>query len=916
MPSASNGNRKTGDRKKVATYCSQCPVGPDLLTVEVVDGVATMIEPNFTVRGLHPADGKICVKPYGLIQKLYSPHRILKPVKRTNPKKGRDEDPGWAEISWEEALDTIAAKLRGIRGNFTDSDGNPRLAFTIGGAGTPLRYMGAFPAFLAAWGGPIDRSLGAGGTVTCVHAEHLYGELWHRAFTVVADTPSCNYIVSFGYNLNASGGVPSVRRHADARARGMKHVQIEPHLSVTGATSAEWIPIRPKTDSAFLFAMVHVLVHEHRIDELDVDFLKHRTAAPYLVAPNGYYLRDSVGLKPLLWDLEQDKAVPYDTSDIDPALTGSFVASGVERGADGQSWPHDCLVARTAHQALIDHVAPCTPEWASSICDVPAATIRRIANQFLEEACIGETTEVSGQELPFRPVAVLLGKGVNNGWGAYECVWARTVLQTLVGALEVPGGLLGSMSWLVGPNFDRMASCLPGEDGFMAHPILPTDKENWKAQPEVRHAHSTLAPLTGSGPYAQAVGSSTFAWLRMQGRAAETWARPRPPDVWIVYRCNPLMSNSDTGRLAESVAAFPFQVSFAYTHDETSHFADILLPDCTDLEATQLIRVGGTGSREQYWEAEGWVLRQPVVKPRGEAREFEWIATELAKRVGLLADFNHAINTGACGIPLRTERYDFSLEVNKEHSAEEVWDCICRAASNDLTGGQASDGLAYYKQHGFRVRPFPKINWYLYPRMVAQGLRFELPYQERLHRVGQQLANRLHETGVGWWDKQLAEYEPLPHFKDLNRLWEEAMERNYHVRASDFPFWGLTSRSMQYSWGGNVGIQLMKEMADNVVGHGGVQLNAQKARELGIKDDDLIEVVSPIGRTSGRAIVREGMRPDVIVMIGQFGHWKTPYAKDLNAPGLNSLVPMHMDFLDGGGSTNDTTKVNVRRLGS
>src|ERR1051326_4163514 len=126
---------------KISTYCYQCVNGPDLLTVEVADGVAAQVEPNFAVRGMHPADGKICVKPYGLLQKLYSPHRILKPLKRTNPRKGRNEDPGWAEVSWEEALDTIAAKLRPLREAPRDADGNPRVAFTIGGAGTPLRYM-------------------------------------------------------------------------------------------------------------------------------------------------------------------------------------------------------------------------------------------------------------------------------------------------------------------------------------------------------------------------------------------------------------------------------------------------------------------------------------------------------------------------------------------------------------------------------------------------------------------------------------------------------------------------------------------------------------------------------------------------------------------------------------------------------
>lgn len=900
--------------QRVSTYCYQCINGPDLLTVDVVDGVATEVEPNFAVRGMHPADGKVCVKPYGLLQKLYNPHRILKPLKRTNPRKGRDEDPGWVEIGWKEALDLVAEKLRPLQGNFRDVHGNPRLAFTIGGAGTPLRYMASFPALFRAWGGPVDQSLGAGGTVSCYHSEHLYGELWHRAFTVSPDTPLCNYIVSFGNNINASGGVTSVRRQADARARGMRRVQIEPHLTVTGATSSEWVPIRPKTDSAFLYAMLHVLLCEHKIEDLDVGFLKDRTAAPYLVAPNGYFLRRPSDGKPLVWDLNSGAAVAYDAPGINPALTGEFRASGLERGADAESWTHELAMVRPAHQLLIEHVRRFSPEWASATCDVPAKTIRRVAEDFLAEARIGATIDIDGQTLPLRPVAVMLGKAVNNGWGAYECVWARTVLQLLVGALEVPGGLIGSATRIVGPEGDRLASCTPGEDGFMPFPFLPTDKEHWAALSDSRHGHTTLAPMTGSGPIAQSLGSTTFAWMRMQGRAAETWERPSPPDVWFVYRCNPLISNVELGRLAETIATFPFQVSFAYTHDETSHFADLLLPDCTDLESLQLIRVGGTESFEQFWEAQGWVLRQPVVSPRGEARSFDWIATELASRLGLLQQFNEAINAGACGLPLKTDTYDFSLDPNLPHDSETIWNAMCRAASHEVTGGKETDGLDYYRTHGLRTRPFSKINWYLYPRMVSQNLRFELPYQERVWRVGRELANRLHEGGINWWDRQLGEYETLPHYKDLNGLWDEVLERNFSVRAADFPFWVLTSRSMQYAWGGNAGIQLMKEVAGNVSGHDGIQLNRGRARELGIAEGDLVEVTSPIGSVTGRAILREGVRPDVVVMMGQFGHWKTPYARDFKVPSLNGLVPMHVDLLDGGGSTIDATKVRIRRV--
>src|SRR3990170_7299840 len=234
-----------------------------LLKVPVEDGVAVGVEPNVDFKDEHPAGGRVCVKAYGLIQKLYNPNRIKAPMKRTNPKKGRDEDPRWAEIGWDEALDLLAGKLNAIRERgFLDEQGFPRLAATFGSGGIAPAYLGTFPAFLSSWG-PVDQGIGSGQGVKCYHSEHLYGEFWHRAFTVAADLPRCDYVLSFGYNGDASGGVTGAFRHAEARARGVTWVQIEPHLSVTGAQAAQWIPIKPKTDAAVLFALIHVLLLEH-----------------------------------------------------------------------------------------------------------------------------------------------------------------------------------------------------------------------------------------------------------------------------------------------------------------------------------------------------------------------------------------------------------------------------------------------------------------------------------------------------------------------------------------------------------------------------------------------------------------------------------------------------------------------------
>ena len=906
-PSADSGTRK------VATYCYQCVAGPDLLTVKVVNDVAVGIEPNYAARDVHPAEGKVCVKAYGLIEKAYSPHRILTPMKRTNPKKGKSEDPGFVPISWDEAMSLIADKLNGIRAKgLLDESGYPRLAASFGGAGTATQYMGTLPAFLSAWG-PIDFGFGSGQGVKCYHSEHLYGEFFHRGYVIMPDTPRCDYIISCGQNTEASGGVCSAYRHAEARIRGCKKVQVEPHLSITGAKADEWLPIRPKTDAAFLFALINVLVHEADRRRLDLDFLRDRTSCPYLVGPQGWYLRDPSCGKPLMWDSLTDGPVPYDQAGAVPLLDGRFTLSeALEVGPDDQRWTHRQVTGTTAFTMMAEHFAGFTPDWAGEVCDVPAARIRKIANDYLDAACVGQTIDIEGQTLPFRPVAVVLGKTVNNGWGGAECCWARTMLAALVGALEVPGGTIGTTIRINRPVQNRLDSVVPGEDGFMFYPFNPTDRDSWIKTPTIRNAFRTLVPLVGNSSWSPALGPTHFSWMFLED-TPEHLPRATFPEMLIVYRTNPVNSFWDTERLGDILARFPFTVCFAYTLDETNHFADILLPDRTDLEAMQLIRIGGTKFQEQFWDCQGFALRTPSVPARGEARDFTDIAGELAERTGLLENYNKALNRGSGGVPLSGKGWDFRLAEDRRHSVEEVWDAHCRAASAELTDGRESQGLDWWRQNGFRTRPFSVLNWFLTPNMAAKGLRYEIPYQERLTRIGRQLGNRLAEQGITWWDRQLQEYQPLPSWHDVPKFWED------HVvemggRPEDYPFWVVTSRSMQYAWGSNAHIPLMREVSLNVKGHDGVVMNPQAAARLGLAEGDRIEIRSVVNKTTGRVVLRQGIRPDTLLMTAQFDHWATPVAKDFDTPSMNKLTAMAMSLTDATGSGADIARVAIRKI--
>jgi phenylacetyl-CoA:acceptor oxidoreductase len=902
--------------KKVPTYCYNCVAGPDFMNVKVVDGVATEVEPNFAAEDVHPARGRVCVKAYGLVQKTYNPHRILQPMKRTNPKKARNEDPGFVPISWDEALDMLSQKLVSVRAKgLLDESNLPRVAASFGHGGTPAMYMGTFPAFLAAWG-PIDFSFGSGQGVKCVHSEHLYGEFWHRAFTVAADTPSTRYVISIGANVESSGGPCAVTRHADARVRGYKRVQVEPHLSVTGACSAEWVPIRPKTDPAFMFALIHVLVCEHDVAHLDVPFLRDRSSSPYLVGPDGLYLRDADSAKPLLWDTVTNRAVPFDTPDAVPALTGRYKVSGaVTVDADEERHVLGEAEGVTAFTKLVEHMQKYSPEWAADICDVPADTIRRIANEYLEAASIGETTVIDGVTLPLRPVAVTLGKSVNNGWGAFECCWARTLLAVLVGALEVPGGTLGTTVRLNRPHDNRHSSVSAGEDGFMAQKFNATDKAHWANQPTGRNAHKTLVPIVGNSAWSQALGPTQLAWM-FQRETPSDWNMNAPtlPEVWFVYRSNPAISFWETATLVDTIATFPFTVCFAYTVDETNFFADLLLPEATDLESLQMIKVGGTKFVEQFWEHRGVVMRQPAVEAQGDTRDFTWISTQLAARTGLLAEYNNAINRGAGGVaPLKGEGYDFSLDTSVEHSVETIWDAACRASTTQLSEGKETHDLEWFKEHGFYTVPMSRLEWYLTPTLEKHKLRYELPYQERLLRIGRELRNRLHENDMHWWDEQLSEYAALPEWHDVPGRWVQEL-KNAGAKPEDFPLWLLATKSMQYHTGGNVTIALMREVAQNVRGHTGVIMNADTAAEYGIADGDRVEIRSHIGATYGNAVLVQGIRPDTLVIVGQFDHWATPFAKDVEMPSLNTIAPMSLELTDATGSGSDIVRVAVRRM--
>jgi len=207
------------------------------------------------------AEGKLCVRGLSGIRLIYDPDRLKFPLKRTNPKKGIGEDPKWVKISWEEALNTVASKLKEIR----EKDG-PQAIVLVARPQTWQKH------FAMSIGTPNHISHNN----TCYSSHEV---VWRAMVTGkgrswTADYEHAKYILAFGWDGAGKSKNHWGRALNTAKANGAKLVVFDPRLSITAAKADEWIPIKPGTDLAVLLAMIRTIINEELYDK---DFIANYT---------------------------------------------------------------------------------------------------------------------------------------------------------------------------------------------------------------------------------------------------------------------------------------------------------------------------------------------------------------------------------------------------------------------------------------------------------------------------------------------------------------------------------------------------------------------------------------------------------------------------------------------------------------
>ena len=270
------------------------------------------------------------------------------------------------------------------------------------------------------------------------------------------------------------------------------------------------------------------------------------------------------------------------------AMCNVVIAEGLYRGA-GEDFLRFCRVtddrnASTADKlaALNQHLTPYTPAWAEKISGVPAAQIAAIARQFAAA----------------KPACVISSRGAGAHFNGVETERAIQMLAAITGNIDNPGGrcraITPQWTYPAGPKDRPVAKKMAFIDG-----------------PEGESA----VPGFGNG----------------QRALAHIKAGAERPGVYMWYHHNPAYANGDTQQIVDILSdesLLPFTVAVTPFYDETAALADLILPDATYLERFDIEEGVSANQVPEY------AIRQPLAKPQGEARDFQDVCLDLAKRMG------------------------------------------------------------------------------------------------------------------------------------------------------------------------------------------------------------------------------------------------------------------------------------------
>jgi len=234
--------------KEIYSLCFMCSVRCPI-KVYVKDGQVNFIEGNPHVAGM---EGSLCPRGSAGISLLYDDERVKDPMIRV----GERGEGHFRKVSWDEALDYVADKLKPI----IEEHGGHSLVI---GERTQLATH-ATKTFLKAIKSPnqfTHDALCKGSVNTACRS--LFG---YTDAQMGMDVGNTKHLVLYGRNIFESVQVKEVNNVMKALGNGAELTYIDPRVTITATKARRYWMIRPGTDLALNYALIHVILKERLYD--------------------------------------------------------------------------------------------------------------------------------------------------------------------------------------------------------------------------------------------------------------------------------------------------------------------------------------------------------------------------------------------------------------------------------------------------------------------------------------------------------------------------------------------------------------------------------------------------------------------------------------------------------------------------
>ena len=433
-----------------------------------------------------------------------------------------------------------------------------------------------------------------------------------------------------------------------------------------------------------------------------------------------------------------------------------------------------------------------SPKVVSKITGIPPETIQRIAREFAQT----------------KPAIALRGKESIAWPDGSHTSYAIFCLNALVGSIDIPGGVIyqenpkyKEMPPLVGDDIARKGRGQPSLD-FRGTAKFPAAEVVTNQIPE---------SLLGDVPY--------------------------PIEIAIGFNSNFNMSAPGAGRWNLALKKLPYYVHISPFISEMAQYADLILPSTIYLEEWGYDHSpAGSGFAEVK-------IKQPVVRPRGNARSIIDIIFEISKKQkgGISQSFTNLGENSEGFIKLRTA----TLMPSEELLSKGVW---------------IGKEYKYKKYDRIFHTPSKKFEFY------SGNLKSLLAKMEK---------------GIK------EDSDCLPHYKEVKFLGEKG---KYPLLLLPYqPLMVIESGSQNYPWAQEIFLPMHGVGWDTLI-----EINSETAKTLKLKNGQMVWVESPFQKIKARVKLSEGVHPQVVAIPFGQGHYS--YGKWQKGIGVNPNEIIGVDY--------------------